>query len=131
MANPLSTADTVTRYLNSFATGKPDAIVALVTDDFENIQVSELATGCTGIDIYRERLAVFLATFKNLRYAIDELIVDGDKAAVAYTMRFVMDDRNIEIEGVMVFKVRNDLIASRKDYWDGLTYQKQTVIESS
>ncbi len=125
MASHLNNAELVAGYLNAFATGNPDEIVKHVADDFENIQVSELGTGCIGIDTYRERLSVFLAAFEKLRYTINELIVDEDKVAAAYTMRFKSEGRNIEIEGVMILTVRDSLILIRKDYWDGLSYQKQ------
>ena len=123
----MSIRDVAESYLASFASADPVAVAAHVTDDFENIQVSELGSGCSGRDSYRERLADFLASFEDLRYAISELISERQTVVAAYTMRFKSDGRDFEIEGVMIMTFRGELIASRKDYWDGLTFQKQAA----
>lgn len=123
----MSNADIARSYLNSFSSGNPEAVAGHVTDDFENIQVGVLGTGCSGADSYRERLAGFLGAFTNLRYDIEELIVDGDKVAAAYKMTFTNSGRPMDIEGVMVMTFRDGKIAVRKDYWDGLSHIKQTV----
>jgi ketosteroid isomerase-like protein len=113
-------------YLNAFSTGEPDSVASFVTDDFRNIQVGLLGTGCTGRDNYRERLSGFLAAFRNLRYDVQDLIAEGDKVAASYTMMFNDGGRKFEIEGVMIMTIRDDRIAVRKDYWDGLSHLKQT-----
>ncbi len=122
----MSNADIARSYLNAFATGDPADVAGHVTDDFENIQVGLLGTGCSGADTYRERLAGFLGAFTNLRYDVEELIVDGDKVAAAYKMTFTDDGRSMEIEGVMIMTIKDGKIAVRKDYWDGLSHLKQT-----
>ena len=122
----MSNADIVRSYLDAFATGDPETVADHVTDDFENIQVGLLGTGCSGADIYRERLGGFLGAFTNLRYDVEQLIVDGDKVAAAYKMTFTDDGRPMEIEGVMIMTIRDGKIAVRKDYWDGLSHLKQT-----
>jgi ketosteroid isomerase-like protein len=122
----MSNADIARSYLNAFATGDPADVAGHVTDDFENIQVGLLGTGCSGADTYRERLAGFLGAFTNLRYDVEELIVDGDKVAAAYKMTFTDDGRPMEIEGVMIMTIKDGKIAVRKDYWDGLSHLKQT-----
>lgn len=122
-----SNAEIVRSYLNAFASGDPATVAGHVTDDFENIQVGVLGTGCSGADVYAERLAGFLGAFSDLKYDIEELIADGDKVAVAYKMSFTDNGRPVEIDGVMVITMRNGKIAVRKDYWDGLSHIKQTV----
>ena len=122
----MSNADIARSYLDAFATGDPAAVAGHVTDDFENIQVGLLGTGCSGAVTYRERLAGFLGAFTNLKYGVEELIVDGDKVAAAYKMTFTDNDRPMEIEGVMIMTIRDGKIAVRKDYWDGLSHLKQT-----
>jgi len=123
----MNSEDVVRAYLNAFSTGDPAAVASHVTDDFENIQVSVLGTGCSGAAAYTERLAGFLETFTDLNYDIEELIVDGDKVAAAYRMTFTDNGRPQEIEGVMVITLRDGRITVRKDYWDGLSHIKQTV----
>jgi ketosteroid isomerase-like protein len=122
-----SNADVVRSYLNAFASGDPAAVVSHVTDDFENIQVGLLGKGCTGADVYAERLVGFLGAFTDLKYDIEELVVDGDKIAAAYKMTFTDNGQSMVIEGVMVITMRGGKIAVRKDYWDGLSHIKQTV----
>ena len=123
----MSNSDIALSYLNAFATGDPATVAGHVTDNFENIQVGLLGTGCSGADTYRDRLAGFLGAFTNLKYDVEELIVDGDKVAAAYKMTFTDNGRPMEIEGVMIMTIRDGKIAVRKDYWDGLSHIKQTV----
>jgi ketosteroid isomerase-like protein len=122
----MSNADIARSYLDAFATGDPATVAGHVTNDFENIQVGLLGTGCSGADIYRERLGGFLGAFTNLRYDVEQLIVDGDNVAAAYKMTFTDNDRPMEIEGVMIMTIKDGKIAVRKDYWDGLSHLKQT-----
>ena len=117
----MTNSDIVRSYLNAFASGDPETVASHVTDDFENIQVGLLGTGCSGADTYRERLSGFLGAFTNLKYDVEDLIVDGDKVAAAYKMTFTDNGRPMAIDGVMVITIRDGQIAIRKDYWDGLS----------
>ncbi len=123
----MTNAELVLSYLSSFETGDRDVVARHVAEDFQNIQMTALGSGCEGKAIYRERLTDFLRDFENLQYKIDELIVDKAHIAVTYEMQFSQKGQRIKIPGVMVFKIRDGLIASRKDYWDGLSYQEQTA----
>jgi len=123
----MNNVELVHSYLSSFETGNPDAVVRHVVDNFQNIQVAVLGSGCSGKALYRERLVKFLQVFENLRYRVDELIVDGDRAAATYEMQFNREGRLIKIPGVMIFEFQEGLISVRKDYWDGLSYQEQTA----
>jgi ketosteroid isomerase-like protein len=119
--------DLVISYLKSFASGDPDLVVEHVSEDFQNIQLGELGTGCEGREAYRQRLQHFLADFENLEYQVEDVIVEGDNVATTYTMTFKQHARTISIPGVMVFTLAHGLINVRKDYWDGLSYQRQTA----
>lgn len=123
----VNNADVVRSYLSAFATGDPATVAGHVTDDFENIQVGLLGTGCSGAETYRKRLAGFLGAFENLQYEIEALIVEGNNVAAAYKMTFTDNKRPMEIEGVMIMTIRDGKIAVRKDYWDGLSHIRQTV----
>lgn len=123
----MSNAEIVRSYLAAFSTGDPAAVAGHVTDDFENIQVGLLGKGCSGADAYARRLVGFLGAFKDLRYEIEEMIVDGDKIATAYKMSYTDNNRPMEIDGVMMITIRDGRIAVRKDYWDGLTHLGQAV----
>jgi steroid delta-isomerase-like uncharacterized protein len=113
------------RYVESFASGDPDAVAAHVTDDFVNEHTAALGSGCVGRDEYRNRLPGFLATFSGLRYEIEDVIAEGDRVVVPYTMHAVHDGHPVCIRGVMRFVVRDGLVARRTDYWDALTFLQQ------
>ena len=125
----MSNRDIALSYLKSFSSGEPEAIAAHVSEDFQNNHISELGTGSSGRDTYRERLIDFLAAFKHLQYTAEEVIADENKVAVAYKMSFEENDRPIEIRGVMLMTMDDGLITVRTDCWDGLTYLRQAGID--
>jgi ketosteroid isomerase-like protein len=121
----LSPADLCRSYLDSFATGDPDRIAAHVSADFVNEHTAALGGGCVGIEEYRNRLPKFLASLPGLRYDVEEVVAEGDRVMAAYTMHAIVNDRDIAIRGVMRFRVDDELIAKRVDYWDSLVFQTQ------
>jgi steroid delta-isomerase-like uncharacterized protein len=121
----VSAAAVARAYVESFASGDPDTIAAHVTDDFVNEHTAALGSGCVGKAEYRTRLPRFLADMAGLRYEIEDVVADGDRAVVAYTMHATNNDHPIEIRGVMRIRVRDGLVAQRTDYWDALTFLKQ------
>ncbi len=125
----MSNHDIALNFLESFSNGDPDAILSHVSEDFQNNQISALGDDCTGRDAYRKRLVGFLAGFHDLRYSAEEIIAEDDKIAVAYTMKFEENARPIEIRGVMILTIEAGLISVRTDYWDGLSYLRQTGID--
>ncbi len=112
-------------YLASFATGDPDAVASLVTDDFVNEHTAALGSGCVGIEEYRRRLPGFLASMPGLRYEVEDVIAEDDRVAAAYTLHTVVNDQAITVRGVMRFRIEGDLVAHRIDYWDSLVFQRQ------
>jgi ketosteroid isomerase-like protein len=124
----LNPAELCSSYLASFATGDPEQIAAHVTDGFVNEHTAALGGGCTGIDEYRQRLPKFLASMPGLRYEQEEIVADGDRVMAAYTMRAVVNERDIAVRGVMRFRVEGDKIAKRTDYWDSLVFKQQAGI---
>ena len=121
----MSTSAVARSYLESFATADPDAVAALVTLDFINEHTAALSSGCEGKDEYRRRLPGFLAIFAGLRYEIEDLVAEGDRAASAYTMRATYEGHPIEVRGVMRILVRDGLVAHRTDYYDALGFLQQ------
>ena len=61
-----------------------------------------------------------------LRYEVEDVVADGDRVVAAYTLHTRWHDRDIAVRGVMRFRVEDDLIAHRTDYWDSLVFQRQT-----
>ncbi len=113
-------------YLASFASGDPAAVAAHVSDGFSNQHTSALGSPSQGKTAYQERLAEFLATFAGLTYETTDIVVEGDRAAAAYVMRARVDGTPIEIQGVMRLTIRDGFIERRIDYFDSLTFLRQT-----
>lgn len=116
-------------YLAAFATADPDAVTALVTDDFVNEHTAALGTGCIGKDEYARRVPGFLASMPGLRYELEEIVAEGDRVVAAYTLHTRVNDRDVAVRGVMRFRVEGQRIAHRVDYWDSLVFKQQAGLE--
>ena len=121
----MSPADVARAYLESFASGDPEAVAAWVTDDFVNEHTAALGGGCEGKPEYRRRLPGFLSSMPGLHYDVEDVIAEGSRVAAAYTLRTTANDRPIAVRGVMRFEIRDGLVARRIDYWDSLVFQRQ------
>jgi predicted ester cyclase len=126
-ADTAATRAAVLAYLDALDSGDPDRIAACVTGDFHNEHTSALGHSLRGRDAYRERLPTFLGQFGGLRYEVEDLLVDGDRAAVAYRMtcRWRGDTAGTPAGGMFRFRVAEGAIAHRVDYWDGTEFQRQ------
>ena len=127
-------AETAVRaYISALNAGDADRIAACVTEDFVNEHASSSGRTVIGRQAYRERLAKFLGEFRDLHYAIEDIIVDGDCVAVPYVVsaNWVADGmdvatgRHFSLRGMFRFSVAGDLIAHRVDYWDATDFQRQ------
>ena len=112
-------------YLASFATGEPERVVSWVTEDFVNEHTAALGRGSTGRTEYAERVPGLLASMPGLIYEVEDVLADGNRVAVAYTLRTTANDRPISVRGVMRFRVEGNLVAHRTDYWDSLVFKQQ------
>ena len=56
-------------------------------------------------------------------------MAEGDKVVAAYVMTATSQGHPIRLRGVFRFVVRDDAIAHRVDYWDGVTYLRQTGVD--
>jgi limonene-1,2-epoxide hydrolase len=118
-------AEVCQAYLAAFATANPDAVTALVTDDFVNEHTAALGSGCVGKAEYASRVPGFLASMPGLRYYVEEVVADGPRVMAAYTLHTTVNERPIAVRGVMRFRVEGELIAHRVDYWDSLVFKQQ------
>jgi ketosteroid isomerase-like protein len=118
--------DTARSYLASFAGGDPDVIAGHVASGFVNEHASALGRRSEGVDEYRSRLPGFLASLPGLRYDVESVIAAGDRVAVEYRLTATSDSHPIDVRGVMVLDVDDGLITRRTDYWDSLTFLRQT-----
>ena len=60
-----------------------------------------------------------------LYYEIEDVVADGDRVVVAYTLHAHVNHRDVAVRGVMRFELRDDLIARRVDYWDSQVFTQQ------
>jgi ketosteroid isomerase-like protein len=124
---PELTHGAVERYIAALNGGDADTIAGCVTPGFHNEHTSAAGRSLRGRDAYRAALKGFLGEFEELRYEIEDLIVEGDRAAVAYQMSFRLSGTPVEIRGMFRFRVEGGLIAHRVDYWDGADFARQTA----
>lgn len=118
-------------YLEAFSRADPDEIAALVTEDFVNEHTAALGSGCTGREQYRSRLPGFLADMGDLRYEIENLVVEDTQAAAFYTMTAQWKGLEpISVRGVMHLGINAGLIAHRTDYWDSAAFLTQVSQEA-
>ncbi|MDD9369745.1 MAG: nuclear transport factor 2 family protein [Acidimicrobiales bacterium] len=132
-ATRAATRDAVERFLAALNAGDPDRIAACVTDDINTEHTTTLGHSLRGRDAYRERLPRFLGQFTDLRYDLEDLVVDGERAAAAYRMscRWLDDGGTahpVTIRGVFRFRVADGAIAHRIDYWDSGEFQRQVAL---
>ena len=113
-------------YVEAFATGDADLVAGFVAEGFVNDHTSALGAGCVGREEYRSRLPGFLGAFDGLRYDVEDVIADGSTVAVPYRLTATSDGHPIDIRGVMVIEVSDGEIVRRTDYWDSLTFLRQT-----
>ncbi|MQG59108.1 MAG: nuclear transport factor 2 family protein [SAR202 cluster bacterium] len=116
----------VASYLASFETGDPETIAAHVSDGFENVHTSALGSSCHGRSAYRDRLPAFLSMFEGVRYEPVETTTEGNRVAVAYMLHATHGDVAVQIPGMFRFTVDDGLITRRVDYFDSLTFLRQT-----
>ncbi len=91
-----------------------------------NEHTSALGDPCEGRDEYRRRLPGFLARLPGVRYDVEDLVADGDRVVAAYRISGTSDGTPFSLRGVMWFLVRDGAIAKRTDYWDSLSFLRQT-----
>ena len=123
----------VRAYISALNSGDPDAVIACVSDDFVNEHTSTLGENVVGRDVYRQRLLIFLNEFRELRYQIEDVIVDGQRVAVPYRMSATWrspdhekpGERPFSIRGMFRFRVSGDHITHRVDYWDSADFKRQ------
>lgn len=100
-----------------------------MADDFINEHTSERGRTRHGRAAYRIALDRFLADFADLRYEVEQMLVDDDRAAVEYRMSFRMlpaGARPVAVRGVFLFRVdAAGLIAHRIDFWDSAVVDRQ------
>lgn len=116
----------VRSYLAAFDAGDPDAIAAHVGDDFVNDHASALGSRSDGAAEYRRRLPDFLHQLPDLHYEVTQIVAEGGAVAAAYTLTARPDDTPVELRGLMLCEVADGRVVRRTDYWDSLSFLRQT-----
>ena len=129
-AQPARTRAAVLGYMDALNSHNADRIADCVAVDFENEHTSMLGTSVRGRQEYRSRLDDFFARFADVHYDVEDVIVDGDRAAVPYAMSCKAvgtDDawHPVTIRGIFRFRVEGNELAHRIDYWDGMEFSRQ------
>ena len=116
-------------YLGALNAHDPDAVSALVTEDFFNEHIAARGRSLRGRGEYRLRLEGFLADMADLRYDVEATVSEGSTVVVAYRMaarwKGTGDARPFSLRGVFWFEVRDDLVAHRIDYRDSADFERQ------
>ena len=99
-----------------------------------NEHTSSLGHSLSGRAAYRERLRGFLDEFRDLHYELEDLIVDGSRAAAPYVMTFRWhggggDPAQVRIRGIFRFEVSEGFVRRRVDYWDSAEFERQVKAE--
>lgn len=126
----MSTAEVVEGYIAALNRGDAESIAACVSVDFVNEHTSSLGHSLKGRGAYRDRLTDFLAKFRDLHYELEDLIVDGSRAAAPYVMTFSWQRADsgavpVRIRGMFRFEVVAGLVTRRVDYWDSAEFERQ------
>lgn len=95
-----------------------------------NEHTSSLGHSLSGRAAYRDRLRGFLDEFRDLHYELEDLIVDGSRAAAPYVMTFRWHGGGgapvpVRIRGIFRFEVAGGLVRRRVDYWDSAEFERQ------
>ena len=122
----------VRSYFAAFAGGDPVTIADHVADEFVNDHTAALGEGCVGREEYLARLPGVLADMQDLRYEIDDLVVDGERAMVTYTLTARWQgSRPVVVRGAQRLVVRDNRIVSRTDFWDSADFLRQADPEAA
>lgn len=121
----MTPTETCLAYLRAYATGDVDQVVQWVTEDYVNDHTTSLGKSFTSRDVFRQELERFIQAMPGMHYDVEHTITEGDRVAIAYTMRARPRGRFVSLRGTMHFEVRDGLIAKRTDYWDSATFGQQ------
>lgn len=119
----------VAAHLAALNAGDADRIAASVTEDFFNEHLAVTGQSLRSREAYRARLPRFLADYRQIRYEVEDMLIDGDRAAVAYRMSFLWHGadppRPVETRGLFRFRIEGGRVAHRTDYRDSLDARNQ------
>lgn len=113
------TNETLTKLYEAWATNDPDALDALLTDDYVD---HDPMTGFAGDKAAaKQALAAIMGTAKDVDMKVGGIVVDGDNAAAFWTMEWTQvgdfmgqvpaDGKRLSLRGHDFYRVKDGLIA--------------------
>ena len=117
----------VERYLRAFESGDPGAFDDCVADDV----VALAPDGTVAISGREEwKRAIASEPFRDERIAVDDLLVDGDKVCVRYTLTCTHDSgREIRTTGTKIYTVQDGKVAVIAGHDDVLGVLRQLGVK--
>lgn len=120
-----ATARAAREYVAALNAHDADAVADLVTVNYVNEHTATLGEGTRGREVYRKRLPEFFRQLPGLRYDIEDLVVQDDRAIVAYSLSARPAGHYVTVRGVFRITVEEGLVSHRVDYWDSMAYLRQ------
>lgn len=118
-----SHADTIRRYYAAWVADDIPTVLSLCTDDV-------VAGIMPGRELHgKEEITRFLGKFgvgmRDKRYDIHAIAVDGDVGMLEGVENYTKDGRSVSLPFMTVFRFRDGLITSWRDYFDMTSLMKQ------
>jgi steroid delta-isomerase-like uncharacterized protein len=122
----------VLRFVEEVANGRNlDAIDELLSEDFA---LPPDGSGALSRDGLKGVLTYYFAAFPDLHYTVEEVVAEGDNVVLRVKMRGTQDGeyggqapsgRDVEVDEVDLFVVREGLIRGYRIVWDELGFRRQ------
>jgi ketosteroid isomerase-like protein len=120
--------EAVERYLRAFESGDPSRFDDCVAEDVVAF-APDGSVAITGRDAWKRAIAS--EPFRDERISVDDLLVDGDKVCVRYTLTCTHESgRKVRTSGTKIYTVRDGKVAVIAGHDDVLGVLRQLGITS-
>jgi ketosteroid isomerase-like protein len=123
----MSAREVVERYLRAFESGDPDRFDDCVADDVVAL-APDGSVAISGRDAWKRAIAS--EPFRDERIAVEDLLVDGEKVCVRYTLTCTHESgRQVRASGTKIYTVRDGKIAVIAGHDDVLGVLRQLGVD--
>ena len=123
----MSAREVVERYLRAFESGDPDRFDDCVADDVVAL-APDGSVAISGRDAWKRAIAS--EPFRDERIAVEDLLVDGEKVCVRYTLTCTHErGRQVRASGTKIYTVRDGKIAVIAGHDDVLGVLRQLGVD--
>ena len=105
-------------YIDALNAHSVEQVSACVAEDFFNEHTAAMGVSVRGRVAYETALDRFFTEFPDVAYEIEDILVDGHRAAVPYVFHATVGGTPVRIRGIFRFEIDNGIISHRVDYWD-------------